>query len=242
MAPKCCNAFCWSATCSVLLVLLAAGALASPWYYSASTLNVLGIECTTATFISWRDTYCTTSGTCSDSVKDNCSSRRSWTSDSGVSAQKKLFDTTLGLLVSSVFFAVVVCVVSFYRCCHNNKRQRNKVEIVANILGLSMIIVTIVYFAIQAPKSFKEDNRVCITEGTKSPCTDLFGSVEYNLGFAAAKTVWGPAGWFLACGAFLLYLATFGCAFIQDTNYGEQVAAGIQFQPVASAANIQAAA
>jgi len=241
MATKCCNAFCWSATFSLFLVLLGAGALATPWYYNATTLNVLGVECSTVRFISWRDVYCSTSGTCSDAIKETCPTSKSWRSDSNITEQEKLFDTTVGLLVSSVFFALVVCIVSFYRCCHANKRQRNKVEMAGNILGLSMVIVTIVYFALQAPKSFKEDNQICGTQDSKSPCTDLFGSVEYNLGLVAYKSVWGPAGWFFACGMFLLYLATFACSFVQDTNYGEQVAADIQFQPVASAANIQAA-
>lgn len=192
----------------VFLLSLSIITLSFPWYYMGTEVNVNGSDSSVLQLYSWRQMYCHASGPlpCSASTTDwydKCGS--------GCAEMKKIFDTTLALLIIACLMSVPVCMGYLYyywsvmNTFHSKQRQQIHVNsmiqnrwtwrfhLICSIIVTVFSGIAVIVFGAGIPKAFKDDNSFCFL-GDKGPCESLYGSYETTFGVSIA---WGAAGFLI---------------------------------------------
>eukprot|EP01118_Nematostelium_gracile_P005340 TRINITY_DN1681_c0_g1_i7.p1 TRINITY_DN1681_c0_g1~~TRINITY_DN1681_c0_g1_i7.p1 ORF type:complete len:227 (-),score=34.39 TRINITY_DN1681_c0_g1_i7:45-725(-) len=188
---------CCSITSAIFLIV----SLIVPWYFtffSATTDD--GTTQTLGWMVGWKKIYCFGNICGSDSTT-------SWGEDAEGDFVH-IFNSTLGMMIVAVIFAVVSIVISFIRCCSKHSKPILKIVIIVTLaLSLLFTFVSVVYFAVALPKEFCKMNPYAASSGPNT-CTNFIGSdTQHGIDTEYSQTAsWGGAGWAVAIPALLFTL------------------------------------
>jgi hypothetical protein len=184
-ADGCCGGF-----VGILVLVFSLFTVGFPWYFRAQ--KVVGTECEVLALTSWIDEYYYTKNCDGVAIfpsnlnwQNQCDTPDAY---DGCSDRKRVFDVTLGLVAVSAFCSLFVALGFCIRCCSSGHKRRNPLHVVMSVTSLLLLVLALVYFAVEAPKT----NFWCV-DSTDQNCHRLWG---HN---SQLDITWGPAGWAAGC-------------------------------------------
>ena len=178
----------------LIAVVLTLGALFLPWY--SEQFSAFGLSETQNAYLGLPTTNGTLQYSCSSNAPCHNTTSRSY-SDLNLTHVGNLAEAGYLLIITDAVFGLLAVALAF---ASRNNPRRAGTAIALGVLAMLIAIGAAGYFAVALPGAIGSDSPGHTGSG---PWSSFYGSTTTS----GLSITWGPAmGWYLAIGAFVLFL------------------------------------
>ncbi|KAL6066518.1 hypothetical protein QOT17_009502 [Balamuthia mandrillaris] len=185
--------------------------LISPWYLTTSHFEGYFGEqqCTMAQVFLWAHSVCSSSGDCEGYKVCQDGDVHAFWGEEDNHFTAVYAPTFVGILLATLVALALTLFFSIQDGPSSTSLTVVKVFLLfAGLLGLLLLTAVIVYFGVALPRAWK-DNVQDAANYVPGPWDSLLGQhTESPYGVTQTKTVWTPAGWWVAILAWPFFLGT----------------------------------